>query len=193
MNQKTFKLSLLSLSMLMLAACNTSESVTPAPTTPADENGMEMQQEAPAGKLKPDTKELGYSGLAQFVTQVQQIPCKDYAMDNEGCAKNPEGMVDYQWNFVQIAKANLNSELMSALDKQTEAMVKKEGDNYLINVGCKEGNQIKGSEYGTFENEMLNDAFENGTPHTVDFMIDIAPEGGDPACASLITKFNSVK
>lgn len=201
MNTKNFKLFLLTFSMLLLAACNTSEPVVEDPVTDPEDESLEMQDDTtlddtedpvPESKLSSDATEISYTGTAKFIQETVETPCADYAMDSEICTADPNGVHKIVMYYVQLPKAEVNAELISYLDKQNEYSVKKETDNYSINLGCKGDNKIEGDEYGTYNNELINEAFESGGMYNVDFTL-YTPEGSDAQCGSLIKEFKQIK
>ncbi len=190
MNQKTTALFVLSFSLLVLTACGQVQA--PADGLP-DVDSVQTEEDMPTSKLPADATEISYRGSAQFVTETQSYPCADYAYENEACKTDPNGMVSVNSFYVQIPVAEVNAELLSYLKNSTEGMARQQGENYLVNLGCKFDGGIQGDMY-SFSSDLLNSAFEAGTTQMVDFTMSMAqPERGDTGCLSLITDFNSIQ
>ncbi len=142
-----------------------------------------------------DLNELTYSGSAQFISKENAIPCADSAYDNAVCMDDSNGIISLVSYYIQIPSAEMSDELISYLNEQNESMVIKLDQSYDLNIGCKTDSQIHGDLY-SYDSDVIDTAFNTGTPHVIDFQIDLdqKPRHGDySSCLSLITEFNLIQ
>ncbi len=192
MRHKTYGYLLLLPLLMTLAGCWNSDS-DEAPAVPENEPAQ-TENETPQGKIDAEADQLSYQGAAKFVAEKESYPCSDYAMESDICTADPNGTVSVERFYLQLPQNDIHSELLSTLDQASEPMVKKNEEGYLINLGCKNDNQIQGDLYGPYENDKINAAFESGSTHAVSFVLDRnQPERGDTGCPSLITEFKSIQ
>jgi len=174
---------------LVLNAC------TQASDTSLSVEESPIAEDETVGDTSPDTNELSYRGLAQFISKENSIPCADAAYDNAVCMEDPNGKISWVSYYVRIPSSGMNAELLSYLNDQNESMVNKLGKSYDLNIGCKADSQIQGDLY-SYENEVIDTAFNLGASHVIDFKINLdqKPRHGDySSCLSLITEFNLIQ